>query len=368
MKTKALSILVLALTAQLSGQSSSSTFSFETDMEGWESDFFVLQDSCATVTGYPECLGHPNLTVDRRGSIQRTTELAYTGTHSLRVFTDGVGLAWISRPFSATPGMRYRVRLSFYVAPLQGASSWDSMLAYTGAARPSGSYPQRGDPNRFLLLQAPDGVVEGAWTRYETIGEVAPDSSGTIWVALGLVGEHEETNNFFFDSVTVSIDPVNTATSTQALGVAPSTGSGRSQAFIFAFSDGKGWQDLGVLNILINNSLSPQNACYLAYVPALDVLYLVNDAGNALLPGIMLGGDNVPSPLLISPNDLSNRQCDITSGNSAVVKASGNTLVLSLIISFGSTFTGNQSIYLAARDTSGLNNTGWITAGTWTVQ
>ena len=51
----------------------------------------------------------------------------------------------------------------------------------------------------------------------------------------------------------------------------------------FTFSDPDGFQDLDVVNILINNFLDGRNACYLAYSRSAGVLYLVNDAGTALL-------------------------------------------------------------------------------------
>ncbi len=187
-----------------------------------------------------------------------------------------------------------------------------------------------------------------------------PDSTGTIWAAVG-VGAGESFANFFLDSVTVTVEPVSTATTTAVLGMSPSSGGGHSRVFTFTFSDAKGWQDLGVVNILLNDSLNASNACYLAYVPAIDAIYLVNDAGNALLSGIHLGGQS-------SPIELSNHQCTIRGSGSSVLMASGNTLTLSLTISFSSTFVGGRTFYLAARDVGDINNTGWKTMGTWLVQ
>ena len=63
---------------------------------------------------------------------------------------------------------------------------------------------------------------------------------------------------------------------------------GRPGMFTFTFIDSNGWQDLGVVNILINDALNGNGACYLAYSRPLNTLYLVNDAGNGLLPGFMV--------------------------------------------------------------------------------
>jgi hypothetical protein len=50
----------------------------------------------------------------------------------------------------------------------------------------------------------------------------------------------------------------------------------------FTFTDPRGWQDLDVENILINNFLDGRNACYLAYSQPPNVLYIMNGPGIAL--------------------------------------------------------------------------------------
>ena len=64
-------------------------------------------------------------------------------------------------------------------------------------------------------------------------------------------------------------------------------------------------------------------------------LYLVNDGGTALLPELVLG--------------------------------SGNTLTLTLNMSFKPVLAGNRAFYLAACDAV-EHNFGWQTMGAWTVQ
>src|SRR4030088_2878227 len=61
----------------------------------------------------------------------------------------------------------------------------------------------------------------------------------------------------------------------------PQSGAAITVHYTFNFSDSAGYQDLGVVNVLINNFLDGRQACYLAYSQPSNVLYLVNDAGTA---------------------------------------------------------------------------------------
>ena len=135
----------------------------------------------------------------------------------------------------------------------------------------------------------------------------------------------------------------------------PAAGSGQTQTFVFTFSDASGWQNLGVLNILINDYLDGRHACYLAYSRPLGVLYLVNDPGNALLPELYLG----------SAGSVSNSQCTVY-GTGSSASGSGNTLTLTLNVRFSSSFAGERIIYMAARDVA-ERNSGWQAMGRWTV-
>jgi len=147
-------------------------------------------------------------------------------------------------------------------------------------------------------------------------------------------------------------------TTTAVTGMSPSSGAGAGPtAFTFSFSDTTGYLNLGVENILVNGSLDGQQGCYLAYARPLNELYLVNDNGDGLLPGQSLSGTG----------SLSNSQCTVTWGAGAV-NGSGNSLTLSLNMTFSVGFFGRQIFYLAARDVNDLNNTGWQAAGARIVQ
>jgi serine protease AprX len=139
--------------------------------------------------------------------------------------------------------------------------------------------------------------------------------------------------------------------------VSPASGTGSSQVFTFTFSDPNGWQNLSVVNVLVNFWLDGRQACYLAYTPASGTLYLVDDAGNAGGPYQAM---SLPGSGLVS-----NSQC-IVHGNNSSVTASGTTLTLTLNIEFRSSFAGTRIVYLAARDTAG-GNSNWQRVGVWTV-
>ena len=131
----------------------------------------------------------------------------------------------------------------------------------------------------------------------------------------------------------------------------PVVSTGASQAFTFQLSDPEGYQDLGVINVLINNFLDGRQACYIAYSRPLNVVYLVNDAGDALLAPLLLNGSG----------SVSNSQCTITGAGSSAT-GNGNTLTLILNITFSAGFGGNKVVYVAARD-SVEHNSGWQTMG-----
>jgi hypothetical protein len=135
----------------------------------------------------------------------------------------------------------------------------------------------------------------------------------------------------------------------------PASGSGHSQIFNFTFLNSP-VTNLSVVNVLINSFLDGSGACYLAYDRAGNVLYLVNDSGDGLLPGLILNGGS---------QTISNSQCEVDgSGSSATT--SGNLLTLSLKLAFSAEFSGNKVVYQAARNVNGFNS-GWVQQGVWNV-
>jgi len=137
--------------------------------------------------------------------------------------------------------------------------------------------------------------------------------------------------------------------------VSPASGSESSQVMIFTFSDSGGWQDLSVVNVLINNVLDGRNACYLAYSRTAGVLYLVEDDGGTLSTGLVLGGSG----------NVANSQCSIA-GQASTASGNGDLLTVTLVLTFSPSFGGNKIVYMAAGDLLG-NNSGWQALGVWQV-
>jgi hypothetical protein len=136
----------------------------------------------------------------------------------------------------------------------------------------------------------------------------------------------------------------------------PAAGSGADQTFTFTFFDPHGATKLDVVNVLINNFLDGGSACYLAYARSIHVLYLVNDPGDALLPGLVLNGGG---------QSVGNSQCQVDGSASSAVE-DGNVLTLTLKLTFGAQFTGNKVVYQAARNVDGFNS-GWVQQGVWNI-
>jgi uncharacterized repeat protein (TIGR01451 family) len=142
-------------------------------------------------------------------------------------------------------------------------------------------------------------------------------------------------------------------------GVSPARSNTLSQTYTFTFTDTNGWQDLAVLDILINTAIDGRHACYMAYVPSganAGSLFLVDDPGD--------GGGPYTGFVLPGSGTAQNSQCTVGGAGSSVT-ATGNTLTLTLPITFTATFAGNQVFFLAAR--SNAVSSDWQAVGSVTV-
>jgi uncharacterized repeat protein (TIGR01451 family) len=195
-----------------------------------------------------------------------------------------------------------------------------------------------------------------------TAGSLAPGASVTV---TEVVAADAPVVNF--DAGVTSDDPNASLSGTQAgtsvlllngqpvvVGSVPASGTGSSQTFTFQFSHPFGYQNLGVVNVLINKALDGRNGCYLAYAVPAATLYLVNDGGDA-------GGPYAGTMLLGGSGTIENSQCSV-----ALVSAqgAGAGLTLQLSVTFKPGFGGNRILYVAARD-QGTGNSDWQAIGVW---
>src|SRR5207247_1628370 len=97
-----------------------------------------------------------------------------------------------------------------------------------------------------------------------------------------------------------------------------SGGSASSSTMTFSFTDPRGYHDLNVLNVLVNNFIDGRHGCYLAYVVPQSALVLVNDGGDA-------GGPYAGNVILGSSNPIQNSQCSVVLVSAT---GSGNNLTL----------------------------------------
>jgi len=246
---------------------------------------------------------------------------------------------------------------------------------YIAYSRPLNALYLVNDAGNGLLPELPlnrSGSVGNSQCTVSTAGFSASGIGNTLTLTLNLTfsaafagnhvvylaaGDVAENNSGWQPSGTWSV-PVTPPPGPAVGAVSPANGSGLNQMFSFTFTDGDGWQDLGIVNILINSSLDGRQACYLAYSRPANAFYLVGDAGDpSAYSGMLLPGSG----------SLGNSQCTVSVG-AATVAVIGNALTLTLSIGFPAAFGGNKVIYLAARDSTDATNSGWQAVGTWTVQ
>ena len=176
---------------------------------------------------------------------------------------------------------------------------------------------------------------------YMAARDVAQNNSG--WAALGVVQAP--------GAVPTTTTSVVGMTNPRGAGVGPTQ-------YTFTFADTNGTADLGVQDVLINDFINGNHACYIATSRPLNILYLVNDAGNALSAGMSLA----------SAGSVSNSQCTVSWAANVLTPGANNTLALTLNIMFTPAFDGNRVFYLATRDVNEANNTDWQAMGSWTVK
>jgi hypothetical protein len=155
-----------------------------------------------------------------------------------------------------------------------------------------------------------------------------------------------------------STSSITTVTNTGSTGgppavvsLSPTSASGAAQTFTAVYSDPNGTSDLKTLRILLNTDIDAANGCYVLYNPATSTMSLENTAGN--------GSTSLTLP---TSSSISNGQCTLN-GSGTTVSESGNNVTVTYALSFGSTFSSPQNVYLLAG--SGYASSGWVEKGTF---
>lgn len=130
------------------------------------------------------------------------------------------------------------------------------------------------------------------------------------------------------------------------LGLTPSSGSTSFQSITFSYQDASSATNLQTVWGLINTAIDGRGACYFAYYRPGNLLYLYPDNGD---------GTQAPSIFVGAANTISNSQCMIAS-QGAALQITGDTLTLTLPITFKPGFAGFKGVWLAAQTLSGATS------------
>jgi hypothetical protein len=252
-------------------------------------------------------------------------------------------------------------------------------VAYVPSSETSGSVylvddaGNAGGPFAGMALPG-TGSVENSQCRISGAGSLASAGSDTLQLTLNIEFKAAFAGNRIFYTAARSRTgrnsgwhplgawqvPGTTPAGPSLASLQPARSTSATQTFALTVQNPAGWQELRVINLLINSALDGRSACYLAFVPsaspAAGTWYLVNDAGSAAsgLAALPLPGSAT----------VANSQCRISAAG-ATVSAAQHTLTLTLPVTFTSSFRGNRVIYAAAQTSS--RNSGWQAIGTVTV-
>jgi hypothetical protein len=149
--------------------------------------------------------------------------------------------------------------------------------------------------------------------------------------------------------------PPGPSTPVKVVSAVPQSAQGGSHLLSLRVASSLGYSNLNIINVLVNEYLDGRNACYLAYSVPSRRLWLVDDAGTALLPSLDVG----------QGGSISNSQCSVD-GASLTVAGSGEDLILTVRLEFAPSFQGNRIVYAAAGDFQNRNS-GWTPTAWWRV-
>jgi len=308
------------------------------------------------------------------GSSGGSTSFAVTAPGGC-TFTPSTHVDWITvttpGPITGSSGVSYTVAPN----PTPSSRSGTISLSFGAPFKPNQVFTvtQAGNTCAFVLSSpapVPSAGISGSVTVTAGPGSCPWTAvSHDVWITLTSGSSGSGTGSVGY-TVSANPGPARTGTLTVAgqtvtitqqaqptvTSLSPVSGSGANHTIVFTFTDPDGYQDLRILNVLINNALNGNNACYLAYDRLTNTLYMVPDNGTGLLPGLVLNGSG----------SVSNSQCTVNGAGSSALGA-GNTLTMTLSMNFNqTTFPGDKITYLAARDNA-FNNSGWRVMGVWSV-
>jgi hypothetical protein len=134
----------------------------------------------------------------------------------------------------------------------------------------------------------------------------------------------------------------------------PGSGFGPSERFSFTLADPAGASLITSGAILFASTFNMNNACYMIWDGTKNTVSITFDnpanGQTQLTPG--------------QPGIATNEQCTLNAANSTVV-VGATQVIITLDLTFNSTFFGAKNIYLLAAEQNA--SSGWNSVGTWTV-
>lgn len=136
--------------------------------------------------------------------------------------------------------------------------------------------------------------------------------------------------------------------------VAPADAAGAAQVFTVEFADSDGAEDIDLADLLLNDSLTGVDGCWVRYDRDAAALLLVDDTGRRFAGFVRPGGGSV-----------FNSQCRLD-GKGAAVERSGSVLRLTVPLAFLPAFSGPKTVFAHAVDDS-EQEARWSARGTYRV-
>lgn len=164
------------------------TQGFETNFGGWTGDADVPPDP-----------NNPGSNVD--WNLSRVTSQAKSGQHSVELHIDGKqddGTVWIEKALSTKRNAQIRVNVSFEL--YSESESFNVIAAVVAFA---GTFNPEVEADFTVIGKAND--VSG-WKRYTYMATLETDSSGEVWVAVGISVRWETEMTYNLDDVEVTIN------------------------------------------------------------------------------------------------------------------------------------------------------------------
>jgi hypothetical protein len=149
-------------------------------------------------------------------------------------------------------------------------------------------------------------------------------------------------------------NPSPAAPTPPSITVTPNAGSGGSATFTVTATDANGSSDIASMQFLVNTSVSDVAGCYLWYAPSANRIHLFRDSDRTWLP-LQVG----------SSGTVENAQC-ILSSSGLTSASSGNSIVLTIPLTFKPGFSGAKTTYAYTYDLGNLQ-WGWNPTGTWNI-